>query len=50
MNDIKNGGTLNAALKKDKNQEVPIYRATNKFVTLKILQPISVVWKFLGNI
>jgi hypothetical protein len=50
MNGINNGGILTVALHTKKIQEVIIYRATKKFITLQILQPISIVWKCLRNI
>jgi hypothetical protein len=31
-------------------QKMPIYRATKNFITLQILQPVSVVWKCFRNL
>jgi hypothetical protein len=47
MNDIYNGRTLTVTLKKKHFQEVPIYRATKDFVSLQILQVVSVIWELL---
>jgi hypothetical protein len=37
-------------LRKKHLQEVTIYRATKNFIPLQIPQPVSVVWKCLGNL
>jgi hypothetical protein len=50
MNDIYNGGVPIAASNKQLFQEVPIYRATKKFVSLQILQPVSVIWELFKDL
>jgi hypothetical protein len=47
MNDIYNDGMPIEALNKKYFQEVPIYRATKYFISLQILQPLSVIWELL---
>jgi hypothetical protein len=49
QNGIYNGGTPIVALNKKHFQEVPIYRATKNFVSLQILQPVSVIWEPLRD-
>jgi hypothetical protein len=50
MNGIYNGGTPIMELNKKHLQEVPIYWATKNFITLQILQYVSVVWKLFRNL
>ena len=40
---------LIASLNKKKNQKASIYRASKKFISLQILQPVGIIWNYLRN-